>query len=296
MGLMAFDPDSSSKGELQTRLELPEIQTSQPEDIARAVADLRHNGCLTHTFGAHGEWEVRTTLVANRRAWRYRSTVLVHGKETRKDFSTIEVDRTRQIRQTGAVTEAVLATFAREAAEVHLARCASVAEYTMMTSIFSPPVPRHHWPKKLALVLLSIAVLSISYWLWVGAHHMGPAQPGPKPPPHSVRWQPLQVAYQSAAGEPFVFSLPPLERIPEGISVQVTLEPSGNNPSWLQLDDERFQIHGTAPRVTEAQTHRLIVRAHAEPGGDSRLLVLLTITAHPEKITPSPQLRGHWTW
>ncbi|HSF32000.1 MAG TPA: putative Ig domain-containing protein [Candidatus Tectomicrobia bacterium] len=111
-----------------------------------------------------------------------------------------------------------------------------------------------------------------------------------------MRWQPLQVSYQSAAGEPFVFSLPSLERIPTGKSVQVALEPSGDNPSWLQLDHERLQIRGTAPHVTEDQTHQLIVRARAESGSDSRLLVLLTITAHPQKITPSPQLRGHWTW
>jgi hypothetical protein len=97
-GLMAFDPESSIKGMLDTGWGLPEIPARPLRDITQAVADLLHNKLLTHNFGVQGEWEVRTTLIANRQAWRYRSRVFVHGKEVSKDFPSIEGDRTRQIR------------------------------------------------------------------------------------------------------------------------------------------------------------------------------------------------------
>ena len=93
-----------------------------------------------------------------------------------------------------------------------------------------------------------------------------------------------------------MFPLPPLAHTPEGMPFDVTLEASGDEPSWLQLDRERLSIGGTAPLVAEDRTYRLMVRAHAEQGGDSQLLVLLTITGRPERVTPPPQLRGHWTW
>jgi hypothetical protein len=302
MGLTAFDPDSSTKETPETGWGTPALQASDQGDMARAVADLLQSRVLTQTFGVQEEWEVRTTLVTDRRAWRYQSRVFVHGKEARKEFSPIDVDRTRQIRQAAAVTEEMVAAFAREAVEVHFARCASVAEYIAIASIFSQPLPRHHWTKKAALVLLSVAVLSTGYWFWKGSTIPGPSQLDLKALAPSVRWRPLEVSYRYPAGEPFVFPLPALERTPEGTTVEVTLEASGDEPSWLQLDRERLQMHGTAPRTAEEQTYRLIVRANAEEGNDSRLLVLLTITGQPERAgqpersTPTPQLRGHWAW
>ena len=84
--------------------------------------------------------------------------------------------------------------------------------------------------------------------------------------------------------------------MPGGLPVQVTLEASEDAPSWLELDRERLFIRGTAPVTTADQTYELSVRAHAEAGSDSRLLILLAITGQPDRITPTPQLRGHWTW
>jgi Putative Ig domain len=317
MELIAFDPDSSTNGEPKTEWGVPEVQAWQPGDITRAVADLLQNKCLTHTFGVQREWEVRTTLVTRRRAWRYHSNVFVHGKEARKNFSPIDIDQTRQIRQAEAVTEEMVAAFAREAVEVHFARCASVAEYSLMASIFSQPPPRLQGITKVALVLFSVAVLLTAYWWWRQTNSLLLEQPEWMPSPHSVwrninsmvferlewtpsshsvRWQSLQVARHYPAGEPFVFALPALERIPEGLPIEMTLETSGDGPSWLELDRERLSIRGTAPVTAEDQTYRFSVRAHAEQGSDSRLFVLLTITGQPDRITPTPQLRGHWTW
>jgi HlyD family secretion protein len=98
----------------------------------------------------------------------------------------------------------------------------------------------------------------------------------------SVRWQPLQVAYQHPAGEPFRFRLPALERPPEGIPVAVMLESPSASPSWLQLDHAGSHIRGTAPITAAGQTYQLNVLAQAEDGSESRLLVYVTISGQPE--------------
>jgi hypothetical protein len=296
MGMTAFDPDSSTNGMLDTGWEAPRNQARDSEDMAQAVADLLRHKSLSSTFGDQGEWEVRTTLVANRQAWHYHSSVFVHGKERKKGFPRIAVDRTREIRKTGTITEELLSDFAREAAEVHVARCNGIKEYLTLAPFFSQPLPRYHRAKKVAVVLLSVAALLTAFWWWKDFNGLGLVQPDQQVPPHRLQWQPLQVAHHYRAGEPFEFPLPRLERMPEGMPVEVTLEASGDQPSWLQLDYERLNIRGTAPLVAANQTYRLSVRAHTVQGSDSRLLVLLTITGEPDRSAPVRQLPGHWTW
>jgi hypothetical protein len=176
-GLTAFDPAASTNGELDTGWGLAEILASPPRDITQAVADLIQNKLFTDRFGAQEEWEVRTTLSANRQAWRYRSRVLLHGKEARKDFPSIEGDWTRQIRQAEAVTEDMLAAFAREAVEVHFVRCSSVAEYIQMASISAQPRRRQARMKTMALVLCGVVALVTAYWLWKGPESLRPEPP-----------------------------------------------------------------------------------------------------------------------
>ena len=296
MGMTAFDPDSSTNGMLNTGWDAPRNPPRRPEEMAQAVADLLRQKSLISTYGDQGEWEVRTTLVANRQAWRYHSSVYLHGKERKKGFPPIEVDRTREIRQTGTVTEALLAGFAREAAEVHVARCDGIKEYLTLAPFFSQPVPRYHRTKKMALVLLGVAALLVAYWSWKDFDRTGPTQPDRQTPLHRLQWQPLQISHQYPAGEPFEFPLPWLERMPEEVPVDVTLEASGDQPGWLQLDRARLHIRGTAPLVAANRTYRLSVRAHTAQGGDSRLLILLTIAGPPEQSAPVRQLPGHWTW
>jgi hypothetical protein len=184
--LTAFDSDSPTNGMLDTGWGLPEIPASLPEDIPQAVADLLQNKLLSHSFGVQGEWEVRTTLVANRQAWRYRSSVFVHGKEVRKDFPPIDCDRTRHIRQAEAVTEDILTGFAREAVEAHVARCASVAEHTLMALNSSQTPPWHSRMKAAVLVLFSVAALVTAYWLWKGSESARPEQPYSNQPEQST--------------------------------------------------------------------------------------------------------------
>jgi type II secretory pathway predicted ATPase ExeA len=119
--------------------------------------------------------------------------------------------------------------------------------------------------------------------------------PGERPPRRGSG-PPLQASYQAPAGEPFVFPLPLLAHTPGGRPVDLTLEASGDEPPWLQLDRERLAIGGTAPLAAEDRTYRLMIRAPAEPGGDSRWLVSLTIIGQPERRPVTPPLPGHWTW
>ena len=132
--------------------------------------------------------------------------------------------------------------------------------------------------------------------LWRHSNGVGPEPSHGNAPTHSVRWQALQVSYHAAAGEPFVFPLPTLAYTPEGSPVEVTLEAAGDEPRWLRLDHGRLHISGTAPLTAADQTYRLRIRAHAEPGGDSQLLVLLTITGPSNRMTSTPQFPGHWSW
>jgi general secretion pathway protein A len=132
--------------------------------------------------------------------------------------------------------------------------------------------------------------------LWGHSNGLGLEPSQEKAPPASVRWQPLQVSYRAPAGEPFVFRLPTLVHTPEGRPVEVTLEAPGDEPRWLLLDHERLRISGTAPLTAADQTYRVGIRAHAEQGGDSRLLVLLTITGQPDRRTSTPRLPVHWSW
>jgi hypothetical protein len=176
-GLTAFDLDSSTSGMLDTEWGLPEMPASPPRHISRAVADLLHNRRLTHSFGVQGEWEVLTVLISNRRAWRYRSRVFVDGKEVTRDFRTIAGDRTRQLRLAEAVSEGLLAAFAKEAVEVHFAKCTSIAEHIRMVSMPSHPRRWQARIKTMALVLCGIVALVTAYCLWKGSESLSPGQP-----------------------------------------------------------------------------------------------------------------------
>jgi hypothetical protein len=176
-GLRALDPESATSGMLDTGWGLPDMPASPPRDIAQAVADLIRTKGLTHRFGGQGEWEVRTTLSVSRRAWRYRCRVLVHGKAVRQDFPTIAGDRTRHRRRAEAVSEDLSAALAREAVEVHFARCTSVAEHLRMASIPSHPRRWQARMKTMALVLCGVVALVTAYWVWKGAGRLGPGQP-----------------------------------------------------------------------------------------------------------------------
>jgi hypothetical protein len=296
MGTPGFDPDSSTNGMLRSAWEPPSDHLRRGEDMAQATADLLQQKSLISRFGNQGEWEVRTTLVANRQAWRYHSSVYLYGKERKKGFPPINVDRTREIRQNGAITEELLTAFAKEAVEVHIARCDGIKEYLTLAPFFTQPETRYQWTKRLVVLLLAAAVLMATYWWWKGLPTLGPILPDRQLVSPRIQWQPSQISHQLRGGEPFEFPLPRLERLPEGVAVEVTLETSGDPPTWIQLDREQLRIHGTAPLAAASQIHRFYVQAHSSAGVSSRLLIVLTIIAPPEQSAPVRQLPGHWAW
>lgn len=304
MGLTAFDPDSSTNGTPEIGRQFPAIALTPLPDKTQAMTDLLQGKSLTHTYGVQREWEVRTTLVTNRQAWRYRSSVLVHGKELSDIFSPVHVDRSRQLRQAGLVTEEMLTTFASEAVEVHFTRCANVEEYSLLASIYSQPLPRRFGMHTVALSLFCVAALAVAYLLWFGPHGLVDLDLLYKQfRSDSMRWQSVQISYHYPAGEPFILPLPALAGMPERTPVEIALETANNPPRWLELDRQSLSIRGTAPQTAAGQTYQLYIRAHTQQGSDSRLLVSLTITAQPELLppppqpeTPTPRLRGHWTW
>jgi hypothetical protein len=302
MGLTAFDPESSSSGTSERGMALQRIHANTAGDRSQAIADLTQQKRLSHHYGVQGEWEVRTTLEANRQAWRYRSSVLAHGEEVGEFFAAIEVNRTRQMRQVEAVTEDMLASFVREAVEVHFSRCASVEEYSLLASIYSQPLPRRHRLRNVVLSLLCLGGLSLVSWLWLGSdrlgldHLYGYLRLSGYAGTAGMQWQSPREAYQASVGEAFHFPLPALKHLPGGASVAPTLEVSGEAPTWVELDRQRLNIHGTAPLTSEGQTYRFVVRARTPQGSESRLPVLLTVVAPAEPMPTAPQLRGHWAW
>ena len=172
-----LDPEASTNGRLDAGWGPPEIPASPLQDLTQAVGDLLRNQLLTHSFGVQGEWKVQTTLKAKRQAWRYRSRVFVHGREVSKALPSIDGGRTRHLRGAEAVSEDMLAAFAREAVGVHFARCTSVMEHLRLGATPSPPRRWHARMKTMALVLCGVVALVTAYWWWKGSESPRPEQP-----------------------------------------------------------------------------------------------------------------------
>jgi hypothetical protein len=185
--LTALDPAAATDGRLGAGLGLPDMPANPPPEIAHAVADLIHTQGLIHRFGGHGEWEVRTTLSATRRAWRYRCRVLVHGQAVGQHFPTIAGDRPRHRRRAEAVREDPLAAVAKEAVEVHFARCTSVANHLRLAALPSHPRRGLARMTPVALLLCGVVALVAAYWWWQGAERPGP---DPLPANHHERSAP----------------------------------------------------------------------------------------------------------
>src|SRR5215510_1662102 len=91
MIVVPFDEPPFSQPLLQVRPESADGQPSDDSRKERAVAQLLEHGVLSHVFGQHGEYKVRTTLTT-RQTWQYRSSVLRHGKPFKGGFLPIIVE------------------------------------------------------------------------------------------------------------------------------------------------------------------------------------------------------------
>jgi hypothetical protein len=285
-----FPDDPPSKPSLYVVKGFASLQPNVVQKKARAVAELLRDKSLTDTFGEHGEFEVRTTIEA-RHTWRYRCRVFRYGKEIRRGFFPLDVDRTRDMRKEPTITEEMRLAFADEAVEGHLALAAAVREYTLMAAIYAEPQSRPHRLQSVAVVVLISAMLLGVYWFWQ-VRHQATRQPlQAKPLPQMVRWKQDQVFYQYLAGQPFAFFLPKLERIPAAVPVETRLEPSSYRPHWMEFDPKALLLSGVAPMIEYDQAYHLVFEASTEGGGASRLDVYVNIIAEAEPPpAPSPEV------
>ena len=158
--------------------------------LGQAVAVLLRNGVLSHTFGPHGDYEVRTTLTT-RQGWQFRSAVFHHGQQIKRAFVPIIVDYAHRIqatRQERGVTEALRLSFAREAVEVHFTRCAAVREYILLAAINFPSLPPSRRRYGLLALLFGVAFLT-GYGLWAHVPWNDTAGPLERPAPAVQRVQ-----------------------------------------------------------------------------------------------------------
>jgi hypothetical protein len=265
----AFDDNSMRHHTTQTEQHSPETPSRDLPNKGRAVVDLLHHRILIHSFG---EYEVRTTI-ATRQAWRYRSSIWRRGKEIKREFYPIVVDRSRQMRQAAIITEEMRLQFAMEAVDIHFARCAALQQHLKTAPLYAPPPPDGDTPGRLILVALLCALVLLAYWFWSSL----PTPPPVPSPPSTVRWEQSQVSYELPAGKRFALPLPALISSPAGIPVEVSLDPSSQQPNWLHFARDTLMISGRVPRSDIHKTFLLTFRAKAGQEHESPLQVLLKI-------------------
>jgi hypothetical protein len=168
-----------------------------------------------------------------------------------------------------------------------IGRIASLLAYGLEPCRVIPPTPLQepsprHRRRLITVGAMMLAAVLASYWVWTHPSRMDSDHLPVPPPSGMVRWQQSAVSYQHPAGQHLALSLPKLKRSPEDVPVEVTLDASGDRPSWLQFDRERLSMRGMAPSTAKDQTYQLIFLAQAEHGSQSRLQVSLTIRGRPE--------------
>ena len=139
MTVIPFDErPPSSRSSLAAWPETPGGQPPADDKKAQAVAELLEHGILSHAFGQHGEYKVRTTMTT-RQSWQYRCCVLRHGKAIKGAFFPIIVEHqpiTPRVRIRPLGTEDMRLNFAQEAVDVHFTRCAALQEYLMLSALY----------------------------------------------------------------------------------------------------------------------------------------------------------------
>jgi hypothetical protein len=283
----------------------PHRETPEARNKGRAVAQLLRHRRLVHRVG---DYEVHTTLDTER-AWRYRCSVRRRGRELRRDFFPIVVDRTQPPRDAAMAADERRIEFAMEAVDMHFARCGALQHYLKWNA--GPSSPR--WPayRLLPLALAIGAMALLAFWSWRPLHpvdlwSLGQAKvwaalapirdyfahpdPAPTPPlPRPVQWERTRVSYTLPAGRRFAVLLPALQHVPEDLPVDIAVEASSPLPSWLHFSRDTLVLSGTAPAHDVDRTVQLTLRATPQHGPPSLLQVSLSIAAPRHGPAPTPQ-------
>jgi hypothetical protein len=184
MTVTPFNGRPSSQSFLAAWPELPSEQPCDDDRKKQAIAELLQHGVLSHAFGQHGEYKVRTTMTT-RQNWQYRCCVLRLGKAIKGVFFPIIVEHQfpfqgNNITPRGA--EDIRLSFAQEAVDVHFTRCAALREYLVLSALYDQPSSwSGRWYTLLA-PLIGIAVVVV-YGFWAHAFRTENGQPSGSPPP-----------------------------------------------------------------------------------------------------------------
>jgi hypothetical protein len=208
MTVIPFDERSPSRSSLAAWPDRPGGHPLGDAKKAQAVAEILERGVLSHAFGQHGEYKVRTTMTT-RRTWQYCSRVLRHGKAIKGEFFPIIVEHQPptlrgSIRPLGI--DDIRLDFAQEAVDVHSTRCAALREYLVLSALYDrPPTQSRRWYTWYTLLapLIGIAVV-VAYGFWAHAFRVDSGQPPRSPAP--------VVVVQLPSGEPRDVSLPGFSR------------------------------------------------------------------------------------
>ena len=127
-----------------------------------AIKKLLRHEPVKDKLGMTGEYEVCTTVMANRRTWRSFCQVRYNGLE-KEEFPPICIDRTQQMRRHKAEnTEELQKEFAREAINAHFTRCAEVNDYVTAQTQHSRIRPNLKIGAVLIFLLLLLSLAG--YW------------------------------------------------------------------------------------------------------------------------------------
>jgi|SRR6266446_132581 len=111
-----------------------------------------------------------------------------------------------------------------------------------------------------------------------------PLSSGFHEPSQRVQWKQTTISYHLPTDKPFIVSLPQLQRTPDDLPVQVTLDASDSTPLWLKFDPATLTLSGMAPPTETGKTYHLIFRARTADGLESLLELTVTTIA---RIRPS---------
>jgi hypothetical protein len=167
MAVTPFNERPSSQSSLAAGPELPNRQPHDDDRKEQAIAQLIEHGVLSHAFGRHGEYKVRTTMTT-RQNWQYQCCVLRHGKAIKGAFFPIIVEHQSPFQGVSIKlqgVEDIRLSFAQEAVDVHFTRCAALQEYLVLSALYDqPPSQSRRW-YPLLVPLIGIAVV-VAYGFW----------------------------------------------------------------------------------------------------------------------------------
>jgi hypothetical protein len=277
-----FDEAPSSQSLLPVRPESADRQPSDDGRKERAVAQLLERGVLSHAFGQHGEYKVRTTLTT-RQTWQYRCYVLRHGKPFKGGFFPIIVEykpAQQRVMPKHLSTDATQDSFAQEAVDVHFTRCAALGEYLVLSALYDqPPSPSRRW--FILLAPLAGIAMAVAFGAWAHIFPSDSGQPLRNPSPPIADQRPTREGW----GAPLLNAGSPPSRAdmnaPAGAASQIDSREALKTVSVSELVTQ----HGPPPKADKAPRTLPAVDPPGPPGSDLQAGDVVVVTGWLHRIS-----------